>query len=244
MIDIHCHILPGIDDGPQHIEETVEMARLAASDGITDIIATPHINGNYPATAMSKALKADGLEKYVLMINRKIRAAGLPLRIRPGAEIAHHHIDSADLATLGMNRTRYLLIEFPHTHLPVNAGDLIFKLVIGGYRPIIAHPERNPSVIDNPKKLKALRGMGALVQITAASLTRADDPDVRRCVHYLLKKGDVDFIASDAHSAVARPPILSEAFNATKRLLGAQQATVLLRINPLSVLKGRPVHGA
>ena len=241
MIDIHSHILPGIDDGPAQMEEAIQMARIAAADGITEMIATPHVNDHFPAIVADAARQRAGFEPDVAAFNQHLRAVGLDLMIRPGAEIAYAQIDDADLTVLGMNGTRYVLIEFPHTHLPINAAEVIFKLVINGYRPIVAHPERNPSVIDNPKKLMVLRERGALAQLTAASLTRANDPDIRQCARYLVKKGAVDFIATDAHSAGSRPPTLSAARDMAAKQVGTQRAAALVSGNPLALLKGEPI---
>jgi protein-tyrosine phosphatase len=242
MIDIHCHIIPGVDDGPQEMRETIEMARQAAADGITDIVATPHVNGSYGAMAGEEERSRAGFEVEVALVNQRIRAAGVWLTVWPGAEIAHQCIDGADLSALGLNGTRYVLVEFPHTHLPADAAGVIRKLLAGGYLPIVAHPERNPSIIERPKELMALRELGALAQITAGSLTQPSDPDVLHCALYLLKKLAVDFIASDAHSAAARPPVLTAAFKETVKLLGVKPAKALFSAHPLAVLAGKAIQ--
>lgn len=236
MIDIHCHILPGLDDGPDTVEKAVAMAKVAAADGITHIIATPHVNGNFSKGIEVEEAGSACFKKEVDAFNRLLHLEGVPVVVLPGAEISSASVRGISLFGLGMNNTQYVLIEFPHTHLPTDAGDLIFNLAVGGYRPIIAHPERNPSIIENPKKLMALREMGALVQITASSLTQAHDLDVRRCGLYLVKKRAADFIASDAHSAVSRPPVLSEAFKMVSKLVGANRAKGMVEFKPREMI--------
>lgn len=243
MIDIHCHILPGVDDGPEKMDESVAMAKAAAADGITKIIATPHINGNTSVLSENSALLAGAFRQAVSALNRRLAGEEVSVTIFPGAEINITLIDSVPLSGLRLNGTRYLLIEFPHTHLPANACNVIFKLILNGYRPILAHPERNPSVYENPKKLMALREIGALVQITADSLSSASDPDIRHCARYLLKKGTVDFIASDAHSATSRPPVLSAAHRVAARLIGRAKAADLFHGHPMALLKDAAING-
>lgn len=240
MIDIHCHILPLLDDGPQKMSEAVAMAKMAASDGITHIVATPHVNDSYT----SVELNALGIcfRAEVERLRRRLFEERVPLGILLGSEISYTNVKERNFVKLGMNNTSYLLIEFPHNHLPSDAIELIFHLVKAGFYPIIAHPERNPSVIENPRNLLLLRGIGALVQITATSLSEACDQDVRRCAFYLLKKGVVDFIATDAHNTQSRPPVLSKAYELVSKLAGEKRAENMMRENPTAVLQGEPIY--
>ena len=200
MIDIHCHILPGIDDGPKHIDESLEMAKIASRDGITTIVATPHIKEPlYPS---------EDIGIKVAALNDLLTEKGIPLSVLQGADVSSS-VDVSLLHAYTINRTRYILIEFPHLYLPGNAKDIIFRLMMHGYRPIITHPERNLSILGNPKLFFELLDTGLLVQITADSLTGAFGLDIRECASYFLKKGIVHFIATDAHSSRERRPELS-----------------------------------
>lgn len=244
MIDIHCHILPNLDDGARSMDESVAMARLAAADGISRIVATPHVNGKGSGLGGGRLVEGARFAGPVAAVNRRLHYENIPVTVLPGAEIASNTAVAGDLSGLGMNDTRFLLIELPHTHLPANAAALIFRLITGGYWPIVAHPERNPSIIDHPQKLMALRRQGALVQITAGSLIDGSDPDIRHCARYLLKKGAVDFIASDAHSSTTRPPKLSAAYDAACGWIGSAGADDLCHNHPLALVKGIAIYGA
>lgn len=244
MIDIHCHILPCVDDGPRSMPEALAMARLAAADGINRIVATPHVDGRFPALMDDQPLQGTCFASVVAAINWQLKIERVPLIVLPGAEISSTTAAAGNLRGLGLNNTRYLLIEMPATHLPADAATLIFRLIADGHWPILAHPERNPSIIDDPRKLFALRKLGARVQITAASLTAAHNRDVGRCAVYLLKKNAVDLVASDAHSATSRPPVLSAAFKAVSERAGVKRAIALLRTHPMAVLRGAAIHGA
>ncbi len=239
MIDIHCHILPLLDDGPETLGEAVAMAKRAAADGITHIVATPHVNGTY--TSVEEDALAVCFHAEIERLRQRLHEEKIPVGILPGAEIYYTNLNEKNLARLGMNKTRYLLVEFPHTHLPPDAIELVYQLVNGGYYPIIAHPERNPTIIKTPKRLMMLRDMGALTQITADSLMETQNQDVMRCAFYLLKKGAVDFIATDAHSAHSRPPVLSAAYDLISKLISPQKAEELMRGNATSMLRGKPL---
>jgi protein-tyrosine phosphatase len=241
MIDLHCHILPGIDDGPQTMEESVAMARRAVADGIDHIVATPHVKATFSVCGQSFQKGAPYFNEQVLQLYDRLKSEGVKIGIFPGAEIALPAIDEETISVLGINNTKYLLIEFPHTRLPAKAGEVVFNLKTKGYHPIIAHPERNPSVIDDPRKLMELRENGALVQITASSLADTDDPDIRQCALYLVKKNVVDFIASDAHSAEIRPPVLSKAYALAAKMVGTKKAEMLVWWNQVGVIKGETI---
>lgn len=235
IIDTHCHILPWVDDGPAEIDESVEMAKIAAADGITHIVATPHVNRFYSHN------RADAAQRFAAALYRleyRLKVEGVPIKVMAGAEIADTCARTMELSELGLNKTNYLLVEFPHTHLPADAGDLLFNLVVKGYKPIIAHPERNPSVIENPNRLFELRKAGALVQVTASSLTNKHNSDVHRCAMYLLKKDAVEIIASDAHNTNGRRPVLSEAIKVISKVVGKKQARRMVVENPIDILVG------
>jgi len=238
LIDLHCHILPGIDDGPSDISESIEMARIAAADGIKTIVAAPHIYHPGLPEAGGKADLSEVIDEKVDQLNRCLISDKIPVGILPGGEVSSFlPPDSCQRFTI--NHTSYLIVEFPHSHLPVNAREIIFNMTVSELRPIISHPERNPSVVENPEKLHALIQSGALVQITAGSLTGEFGRDAQACALHLLRQRMVSFVVSDGHSVNGRPPILSEAFKTVKKLFGKDMATALFVNNPAAVLEGR-----
>lgn len=234
MIDGHCHILPGIDDGPMDISESVEMARIAAGDGIEKIIATPHV---YGIGVLPEDIAA-GAER----LNRILARNSIPVAVYPGAEVSMG-MDPEKLCRYTMNRSRYVLIEFPHDHLPAHAGKLLGWLSARGLRPIIAHPERNHAIVRAPETLLGLLNRDVYVQITAGSLLGDFGRDIQYCAEFLLDAGKVDMIASDAHSGTIRPPQLSLAAEHASRRVGRTAAMRLVRTNPEAVLADEDIHG-
>ena len=233
MIDIHCHILPEIDDGPSNIEESIEMAKIASLDGIKKIVATPHIKDTLHS--------AKTIKKSIEVLNNRLGDMCIPIEIVQGADV-NAILDLSLLEGYTINNTDYILIEFPHSHLPKNAKEILFNMIIKGYRPIMTHPERNLSVIKNPDSLFELLDTGLLVQITADSLRGAFGVDIQECACYLLKRGAVNFIATDAHSSYQRRPILSEGLKVAERIIGKEKAANLVTLNPEAVLMGRPLN--
>jgi len=229
MIDIHCHILCDIDDGPADLAGSLAMARLAAADGIRQLVATPHVSDDFPPPEL--------IAEKVAALNLAIAEAGIELEILCGGDNLHN-LGAEKLARYSINASRYVLVEFPHTHLPANAGDCIFDALSSGLIPIITHPERNPSVVQNPRLLFDLVARGALVQLTAESLTGGFGAASRACARYLLKKKMVHFLASDGHSADWRPPVLSAGVKAAAKIIGKEAARKLVFDNPQAVVNG------
>lgn len=234
MVDLHCHLLPWVDDGPTDWDEAVEMARIAAADGVETAVATPHCQDGSPGPGEIRALVAE--------LNRRLGAAGVALTVLPGAEL-NPQLPPETLRTLSLNATPYVLVEFPPFHLPANARDLVWRAVAQGLRPIIAHPERNSSVHRDPRRLLELLEAGALAQVTAASLEGAMGPEAEACARYLVRRGAVHFLASDGHSATVRRPTLSAGLAVAAGLLGAAPARRLVWDNPAAVVAGRLLDG-
>jgi protein-tyrosine phosphatase len=232
MIDIHCHILPGIDDGPKELADSLEMAEIAAADGIRHIVATPHVK--------SEILSPAFLEEKVRQLNDKLQRVFSPLQVLRGADVSAV-LPPELLARYTINKGPYCLLEFPHSHLPRNAEELVFRILVAGLRPIITHPERNPSVVRDPELLFRLIDAGGLVQITAGSLTGGFGANARECAAYLLKKGKVHFLATDAHSPTHRRPVLSPAVKEATAIIGYSAALDLVTTNPSAVIAGRPL---
>lgn len=236
MIDIHAHVLPSLDDGPKTIEESLEMCRMASADGIRKMVATPHIfNGVYHSK------KQDILEK-VEILNKLLNDNKIELEVLPGADVHLHEgiidgLKNDEILTINNGR-RYLLLEFPSQIIPVEARQAIFKLQVAGIQPIITHPERNLAVQDRPEILAEFIEGGALLQVTAQSVTGEFGSREKKCAHWLLKHNMVHVLATDAHSTNARPPILSIAVKKVSKLLGEEKGRALVFENPLAIIEG------
>lgn len=239
MIDIHCHILPHIDDGPCDIETSVRMAEIAAGDGITHIVATPHFTYNEEPSA-------GDISRGVSSLSDKLAGAGLTLRLSAGADIRLTYelfkgIGHKDIPSI--NGSRYFLLELPDI-LPPNLNKVLFAAQLNGYVPIITHPERNYTFLSSPGKLKDLRDAGVLFQLTAMSVTGEFGEEIRRFSHMLLRKGYVDFVATDAHNHLVRVPVLSRARKEISRILGRKSSERMFVGNPAAVMADRAIRVA
>lgn len=230
MIDIHCHILPEMDDGPETLETSLKMASMAAEDGIRAIIATPHTDGI--------RVNCESVRAGVDHLNRALQQHGVTLHILPGYEIPFHLV-TALAHTHTLAKSNYLLIEFPHMYVPGDALTTISRLTGQGFIPVIAHPERNGGILRNPDLMEPLMEAGALSQLTASSITGDLGPDIQRCAHYLLRKNLVHFIATDSHSPSFRAPVLQKAHAVAVKLLGRAKADHLTTGNPEKIVAAR-----
>lgn len=211
MIDLHCHLLPGIDDGPTTLAESVALARLAVADGITTCVVTPHI---HPGRYDNHRKK---IETYLRAFRMALAQQAVPLDVRMGAEV-RVCMESLDLLLndqvpfVGEHRGwPVLLLEMPHSHLPVGAMQLVDKLLRMNIRPLIAHPERNRAIMDQPRRLDPFLTAGCWLQLTAGSITGDFGKTAMAVAHRLLDDDAVRVVASDAHNATTRPPRLSRA---------------------------------
>lgn len=240
MIDIHCHILPGLDDGADSLEEAVAMARRAVADGIRCIVATPHVlTGLYHNTREAILLAAAHLQEA-------LQKAEIPLTLLPGAEYRlepdlPQRLSRGELMTLN-DTGRYLLVEFPATLIPDYANPVFYQLLLQGVTPIIAHPERHTGFAREPATLQELVERGALTQLTAGSLTGLIGPAAASVARSFLKHGCAHFIATDAHAATGRAPVLALARKTAVRLVGEERATHLVTGNPHRVLRGERIE--
>ncbi len=233
MIDIHSHILPKLDDGSRSLEESLDMARIAAEDGITHMVATPHMfNG------LSSNPEPDEITERVRSLQEEI---GDSLILLPGNEvhIAHDIVEkaAADKVT-PINRKNFMLIEFPSMNVPVGADGLFYKLQINGITPILVHPERNNQIQNEPSLVAEFIKRGARIQVTAMSITGEFGPTAHRCVDVLLRHNCVHVIATDTHRASRRPPVLSAGRNAAAEIIGEESARRLVEDNPRAVIEG------
>lgn len=200
MIDLHSHILPGLDDGAASIDESIAIATAAVAEGIVGIAATPHVRDDYPTTA--EAMREGVAELAALVASRQI-----PLDVYTGGEIALDRLRSlapAEIRGYGLAGSRYVLLEFPYHGWPLDLPTLAFELQAAGLLPVLAHPERSPEVIAAPERLEPLVRAGLLVQVTAASLDGRLGRRTKRCALELVRRGIVHLIASDAHAPSIR----------------------------------------
>jgi protein-tyrosine phosphatase len=236
MIDIHTHILPGLDDGPDSIEEALAMARCAAAGGTRIMVSTPHVvTGLYPN---SREVILAALEE----LKEAIEENGIPLTVLPGSECRlepdlSQRLSRGELLTIN-DGGRYLLVELPPMLVPEYTAQVFYELQLQGVTPIIAHPERNAGFVREPGLLYDLIYRGALSQITAGSLTGHLGAAAAAAAKKFLERGYVQFIASDAHSCGGRGPLLAAAAGAAARLLGEEQAQSLVAGNPQRAIQG------
>jgi len=211
VIDLHSHILPGVDDGPATIEESLEIARRAAAEGVRVIAATPHVRDDYPT-------QPGTMERLVTELRRAVQAEGIPVDVRPGGEIAIDWLDRLsedDLVRFGLGGSpHYVLLEFPYAGWPLSLHEWVFQLVTREITPVIAHPERNADVQAEPEELRPLVDAGALVQITAASLDGRIGRAAKAAATALIEKGLAHLLASDAHTPDVREAGLLPAIDA------------------------------
>lgn len=218
MVDIHCHILPGIDDGAKDIEETIQMAKEAVSEGIHTIIATPHHkNGQYENEKTS-------ILENVSNVNQHLVKEDIPLTILPGQEVRLYGEVLDDYHSGGkilpLAETSYLMIEFSSGHVPRYAESLLFELQTEGFTPIIVHPERNQEIIENPDLLYKFVNNGALSQITAGSLCGHFGKKIKKFSDQLIEANLTHFIASDAHNVRNRNFKMTEAVDEVEKKYG------------------------
>jgi len=233
LIDLHCHLLPGLDDGAKDLNAALAMARMAAADGITTAACTPHIlpgvyNNSGPAIIAATA-----------RLQHEIDQAGIPLQLVSGADV---HI-APDLTVrlaggqaLTINRSRYLLLEPPHHVLPPRMEDHIFGLQTAGYVPIITHPERLSWTEKHYPLIQRLVYSGNLMQLTAGSLMGRFGRRAQYWAERMLDDGLCHLLATDAHDPQQRAPQLSDAREFVARRLGAEEASKLVLGRPHAIL--------
>ena len=240
MIDLHAHILPGLDDGAKDLDESLAMCLVAAKDDITEIVATPHTgNGNYDNDP-------DRILAAVEDLNGRLKENGISVRIRPGADIYIHErlVDLVkDRKVLTVNdNMRYVMVEFPRHVIPPNYLEWMFHLTLAGLTPILTHPERNTAVNGNTDIVRKWVEKGGLVQLTAMSISGDFGPEIRKCSEELLRYNLVHVIASDAHSADRRPPKLSKALKAASSIIGPEHARRLVEDYPAAIVAGKTFY--
>ncbi|GAA0606317.1 tyrosine protein phosphatase [Virgibacillus siamensis] len=232
MIDIHCHILPGIDDGAKTMEDSLDMAKTAAQQGIKTIVATPHhCNGKYDNYKQDIITRTNEL-------NERLSKEGIPLTVLPGQESRIHGdmiegLQKGEVAPL--NDTKYVFVEFPSNQVPRYTKQLLFDMQVAGYTPIIVHPERNSKLIEHPTMLFEFVQRGALTQVTAASLAGKFGKKIQKFSNQLVEANLTHFIASDAHNTTTRGFALNEAYQELQEQHGNEAYYMFLENTQLLV---------
>jgi protein-tyrosine phosphatase len=238
MIDLHSHILPGLDDGSPDLAESLEMARLAVADGTTHMACTPHVMPGVYRNATPNIAEA------VQALELELRRAAIPLALYVGADV-HVAPDLPDRLTLGtvptLNGSRYFLFEPPHHILPPRLEDLATRVINAGFVPILTHPERLTWIKANYDVIERLNALGCLIQLTADSVIGAFGRTALYFSEKLLDEGRVDIVASDTHGAGRRRPGLSQAVVAIANRCGDDEAYNMAVKRPDAILQDRPL---
>lgn len=236
MIDLHSHLLPGVDDGAQTLDDALALARRAVEDGIRMAVLTPHVHpGRYDNVRSA-------LEQRVTEFQAVLVEHDIPLTVRLGGEV-RFGIESLELLLddqvpfLGsVGGYRVMLLEFPHQMIPAGSQQFVEKLLQMRIRPLIAHPERNKSVMARPDCLIGMVDAGCWLQLTAGSIAGRFGEAAKATAHYILERNWAHVIATDAHNLEHRPPVLSEGRDAAARIVGAEQAEQMVRQRPAAIV--------
>jgi protein-tyrosine phosphatase len=238
MIDIHHHLLWDLDDGASSIETSLDMAKMAADDGITHIVCSPHANGQYDYPSDIVAAKIAELQAL-------LNSQQIPLTLGRGCDfhLSYENIQAAqeDPARYSINSLGYLLVEIPDYGLPRGLAEVFYQMQIVGLTPILTHPERNKTLQNEQSLLMEWLRAGVLVQVTAGSVVGRMGKKAERMAHELLANRWVHFLATDAHNTTSRPPRMKEAFEVVAKKYGPDYAHLLCNSNPLAAFMGKPM---
>lgn len=236
MIDIHSHLLPGIDDGAQDWDESMRMARSAVQSGTTEVVITHHILDN-----THYKLETEILLKYAEM-NKRLEEANVPLKLHLAAEIFYQpDMDLRHRISTLNNNGRYFLVEFPMQGIPRGVDEVFFELILNGKTPIIAHPERNFGLLKNPMRAYDFVQRGALLQMNAGSLEGKYGEGVKALAIALLKSHLIHFVGSDGHNDQRRPMRIGMIYNTIRELWGERTAQSMFYENPRKALLGEEI---
>jgi len=235
MIDIHHHLLFGLDDGAPDIDTSLAMVEMAAADGITHIVCTPHANSEYSFSP----------EENTARLNRLRERVGDRVTLGLGCDfhLSYENIEDAlaHPAKYSINSKHYLLVEFPDFGIPRNISESFHEMVVAGMVPIITHPERNLTLMQKPEKIADWLQIGCLVQVTAGSVIGRFGKGPQRIARLLLDRRWVHVIATDAHNTTSRPPVLSDAAKFLHQHYGEEEAQRLCVGNPRAIYFGEPL---
>jgi protein-tyrosine phosphatase len=233
MVDIHCHILPDLDDGAKSLDESVAMAHMAIEDGIEYVVATPHANNEFRFDPAVVRERRDELQEKI----------GKRLHLGTGCDFHLSYENLMDIRTnpskYSINQKNYLLVEFDEFAIPPQMDEALHHLRLLGLSPIITHPERNALIRSQPERLLQWLRQGCYIQVTAQSLLGRWGEGAKKQVEEYLNQDIVHFFASDAHNTVQRPLKLKEAYDVVAQGWGQPRAQALFCDNPLAAFEGR-----
>jgi protein-tyrosine phosphatase len=239
LVDTHCHLLAGLDDGPRSWEDAITMCRIAWEDGISAVAALAHQNEQYPGVS------PDQIRAKTEELSRRLRESDIPLAVYPCAEVmvSPETMDAwRDGKLLSIaDGGRYILIELPHGVF-LDLRDLVSEFVDLGVRPILAHPERQPEILYGEGIVDELILRGCLMQVSASSITQDAHPDLAEGVRRWARRGVIHLVGSDGHSVVNRPPGISAAFHRLASWIGPGAAERICSANGMAVLEGLPLQ--
>ncbi len=237
QIDIHSHVIPGVDDGSRDLETSMALLRMAAESGTTDIIATPHV------IDVSTTLTWDAIRRYVEDLQREADKENIKINIYPGAETELNwdllELIKEDHSRFCLAGSRYLLMEMPSLMLPPHLEEIIYELQVMDIVPVLAHPERQMQLMENPEKLLDLLEKGCAAQSNGGSVTGVFGPRVQHNVEQLLEQKVIAFMGSDAHNLRHRNTNLKEARETITTRWGAKTATALFETLPQHILQNK-----
>jgi protein-tyrosine phosphatase len=239
LVDLHCHLLAGVDDGPRTDVDALEMCRIACNEGVRLASALAHQNERWSAVTPSL------IREHARRLTEALRAADLPLTVFPSAEVmVHPEIEASwrrgDLLSVA-DRGQYLLVEMPH-NLFIDLCEISKDLCQAGVRPIIAHPERHPELLHDPGRIEQFIQAGCLVQVSSSSITDPDSSKDARALKDWFKRGIVHFLGSDGHSPRRRRPHMADAYHQIARWAGAGVADRVCSTNATAVVHGLPLR--
>jgi protein-tyrosine phosphatase len=238
MVDIHHHLLPGLDDGSKDFDTSLAMAKMAAADGITHIVATPHANGRYPFDPSRNA-------ELLAALRDALAKEDVPVILGSGCDF-HLSYDNLQRAYtepgyFAINNHGYLLVELPDYSIPKQLDDSFYELRVAGAEPILTHPERNPVLQKDSSRMEGWLRQGMLVQVTTSSVLGQMGPVAERMAHRMLANRWVHFLATDAHDLKSRPPQMRAAYDVVAKKYGQEYAERICVENPLAVFEGHPL---
>ena len=237
MIDLHTHFLPDWDDGPEDWDETQKMVEMAAADGLVAVCLTPHVF-RFSRYQDSLQVLEDRFSQFYDRFGSYDR-----IKFFRGAEVFIHPdlIQEIESRSLSVNQSEYVFVEFPSDQVPAGTRELFYRMMLAGYTPIISHPERNELLGRQPEILYDLVNRGCLAQLTAGSLTGNFGPEVQKRAELFLRHHLVQLLASDAHDAKKRRPVLSRGLEVGSRLVGHELAEAMVREVPEAILNDQMI---
>lgn len=238
IVDMHCHLLAGLDDGPKVQAEALEMCRMLAEQGVSSVLALAHQNEHYPAVTPER------IRAGALTLKEEVRNNRLPIAIFPGAEVMIHpdflsHVRQQSYLTIS-DAGKFFLIEFPHGVF-LDLREIIYRLIELGIRPILAHPEQSPELLFSEQMAEQWVRMGCLFQLSTGNVLGSPDKRSARAIKGWVQRGFYHVIGSDGHSPSRRPPLLAEASRVIASWLDPLSANRLCGMNGMAILQGLPL---